>query len=102
MSGPEDESGDRDVVEVPYRELSAEALRGLAESFVLREGTDYGERTYELEHKVEHVLDQLARGDAVIVFSPVSGSADIILRRELRDPKLPRGDGENGSQGSSE
>ena len=36
-------------VEIPYRELSEVALRGVVESFVLREGTDYGPRDYSLE-----------------------------------------------------
>ena len=29
---------------VPHTELSTDALTGVIESFVLREGTDYGER----------------------------------------------------------
>ena len=41
---------------IPHGELSAEALRGVLESFVLREGTDYGEREFSLEQKVAHVL----------------------------------------------
>jgi uncharacterized protein len=40
---------------VPHTELSAEALRGVVESFVLREGTDYGEREFSLEQKLAHV-----------------------------------------------
>ena len=41
------EAGDasaRPPIVVPHTELSAEALTGVIESFVLREGTDYGER----------------------------------------------------------
>jgi uncharacterized protein YheU (UPF0270 family) len=53
---------------IPHAELSADALRGVVESFVLREGTDYGEREVSLDQKVAQVLRQLERGDARIIF----------------------------------
>lgn len=63
---------------VPHRELSAEALRGVIESFVLREGTDYGEREYSLDEKVVHVVKQLERGEARIEFDPNTETIDIV------------------------
>ena len=68
-------------VVIAHGELSADALRGVIESFVLREGTDYGEREVALEQKVAHVLRQLERGEARIIFDPSSGSIDIVLNR---------------------
>ena len=65
-------------VVVPYTELSPEALRGVVESFVLREGTDYGEREFSLEQKLAHVYRQLERGEAQIVFDPNTQTIDII------------------------
>jgi uncharacterized protein len=65
-------------VEVPHTELSADALRAVIESFVLREGTDYGERVVEFETKVSQVRRQLDRGEARIVFDPESESIDIV------------------------
>jgi uncharacterized protein YheU (UPF0270 family) len=53
---------------IPHAELSADALRGVVESFVLREGTDYGEREVSLDRKVAQVLRQLERGEARIIF----------------------------------
>jgi uncharacterized protein YheU (UPF0270 family) len=53
---------------IPHAELSADALRGVVESFVLREGTDYGEREVSLDQKVAQVLRQLERGEARIIF----------------------------------
>lgn len=53
---------------IPHTELSAEALRGVVESFILREGTDYGEREVSLDQKVAQVLRQLERGEARIIF----------------------------------
>jgi uncharacterized protein YheU (UPF0270 family) len=66
---------------VPYRELSAEALRGVVESFVLREGTDYGEREYSLDEKVAHVMRQLERGEARIEFDAATESVDVVRVR---------------------
>jgi uncharacterized protein YheU (UPF0270 family) len=65
-------------VDVPYAQLSADTLRSVIESFVLREGTDYGEREYSLEQKVGHVMCQLKRGEAHIVFDPATESVQIV------------------------
>ena len=65
-------------LKVPYRELSEEALRGVVESFVLREGTDYGQRDYSLEEKIAAVVRQLDRGEAMIVFDPETETASIV------------------------
>ena len=67
-----------EAIFVPYTELSAEALRGVLESFVLREGTEYGERDVPLERKVAQVLEQLRRREARIVFDPQSETIDIV------------------------
>jgi len=64
-------------VVIPHTALSREALRGVVESFVLREGTDYGEREFSLDQKVAHVLLQLERGEARILFDSASSSVDI-------------------------
>jgi uncharacterized protein YheU (UPF0270 family) len=65
---------------VPHTDLSADALRGVIESFVLREGTDYGERDVEFETKVAQVRRQLDRREAEIVFDPESESISIVVR----------------------
>jgi uncharacterized protein len=66
---------------IPHRELSADALRGVLESFVLREGTDYGEREVSLEQKVAQVLRQLERGEAQIVFDATLQSVDVVVSK---------------------
>jgi hypothetical protein len=73
-----------DPIVIPYRDLSETALRGVLESFVLREGTDYGEREVSLDQKVAHVLRQLERGEAQIVFDAVLESIDIVVRKPVR------------------
>ncbi len=64
---------------VPYTELSDDALRGVIESFVLREGTDYGARDVTHEQKVAQVMRQLQRGEAQIMFDPVTSTVDIVV-----------------------
>jgi uncharacterized protein len=66
---------------VPHTELRPDLLRSLVEAFVLREGTDYGEREVSLDTKVAHVVRQLERGEAQIVFDPQSESVDIVVVR---------------------
>ena len=65
-------------VVVPYTELAADLLLAVVESYVLREGTDYGEKEFSLEDKVSHVISQLKRGEARIVFDPETETVSII------------------------
>jgi uncharacterized protein YheU (UPF0270 family) len=65
-------------VVIPPTELSAAALRGVIESFILREGTDYGERDVDFETKIAQVRRQLDRGEARILFDPETESIDIV------------------------
>lgn len=64
---------------VPHDELSTDALQGLIESFVLREGTEYGAHDVALADKVRAVLRQLERGEARIVFDADTQSVDIVV-----------------------
>ncbi len=70
--------GDPEPIAVPHAELSADALVGVIKAFVLREGTDYGEREFTLEQKIAAVQAQLESGDAQILFDPDSASVDIV------------------------
>jgi len=66
------------AVTVPYAELAPDLLHAVVESYVLREGTDYGEREFSLAEKVAHVIGQLERGEAQIVFDPETESVSIV------------------------
>lgn len=65
-------------IQILPTQLSPEALRALLESFVLREGTEYGEREFSLDEKVAQVLAQLERGEARIVFDAHTQSVNIV------------------------
>jgi uncharacterized protein YheU (UPF0270 family) len=67
------------AVIVPHTELAAELLRAVIESFVLREGTDYGEKEFSLDQKVARVNRQLERGEAQIVFDPDTETVGIVV-----------------------
>ncbi|MEJ1965328.1 MAG: YheU family protein [Gammaproteobacteria bacterium] len=76
MNEPEENQS----VEIPHTELSAEALRGVIESFVLREGTEYGSRDFTLDEKVAQVIKQLERREARIVFDPATETIDLVVK----------------------
>jgi len=69
-------------MEVPYQQLSPDALRGLIEEFVTRYGTDNGDLS-TLDEKVEQVFEQLKGGEAVIVFDEDSETCDIRMKNTL-------------------
>lgn len=72
-----------DWVVVPVAALSLQALNGLIEQYVLREGTEYGKRDYSLEEKVRRVRSQLDSGKVLIVYSDELGLAELIPERDL-------------------
>jgi uncharacterized protein YheU (UPF0270 family) len=75
---------DHEPVVVPHEELTTDVLRRVVESFVLREGTDYGQEELSLDQKVTRVMHQLHRGEAQIVFDPQSQTVDVLLRTAPR------------------
>ena len=62
---------------IPHQMLSPEALQGVIEAFVTREGTDYGIQDVSLATKIVQVRQQLDAGTAVLVYDED--------RRELHD-----------------
>ena len=58
----------RTAWEVPHKHLTPEALHSLAEEFVTRDGTDYGQVEKTLEEKVAALMRQLERGEAAILY----------------------------------
>ena len=65
---------------IPWQDPSPETLDNLIESFVLREGTDYGEHERSLEQKVNDVKRQLKSGDVVLVWSELHETVNIMPR----------------------
>ncbi|EPG5005336.1 YheU family protein [Klebsiella oxytoca] len=68
---------------IPWQELAPETLDSLIESFVLREGTDYGEHERSLVDKVSDVKQQLKCGEAVLVWSELHETVNIMPRKQF-------------------
>ena len=74
MNHPRNEQG----VLIPHDQLSPEALQGLIEEFVTRNGTDNGDTRTTLEKNVKMVMGQLNRGEAVILYDHITQTANIV------------------------
>jgi uncharacterized protein YheU (UPF0270 family) len=69
---------------IPPQSLSTEALQGLIEEFITREGTDYGWEEVPLSTKVEQVRRQIERGDVEIVFDTASETVSLLTRQDAQ------------------
>lgn len=69
---------------IPWQDLAPETLDSLIESFVLREGTDYGEYERSLEQKVADVKRQLQSGEVLLVWSELHETVNIMPRNQFR------------------
>ncbi|TBL49862.1 YheU family protein [Obesumbacterium proteus] len=70
---------------IPWENLAADTLDSLIESFVLREGTDYGVHEKSLTQKVEDVRRQLKNSEAVLVWSELHETVNIMPKGQFRD-----------------
>jgi uncharacterized protein YheU (UPF0270 family) len=71
-------------IEIPMSALSPEALLGVIDDYVLREGTEYGAADVSLERKREQLLAQLHAGTAVVMFDQATETCTIIVRERAR------------------
>ncbi len=69
---------------IPWQQLPPATLDSLIESFVLREGTDYGEQTFSLAEKVAQVRQQLELGEVVILYSELHESVTIAPKEAIQ------------------
>lgn len=69
---------------IPWEQIDPDTLYSLIESFVLREGTDYGEQEKTLEEKVADVQRQLQSGEAVVIWSELHETINIMPRSQFR------------------
>ena len=66
------------VLVISHRQLSPEALSGLIQEFVTRDGTDSGYTKGSLAENVAMVRRQLDKGQAVIVFDQRTKTCNIM------------------------
>jgi uncharacterized protein YheU (UPF0270 family) len=72
-------------VVIPHHKLSSEALQGLLEEFVSRDGTDSGYTKLSLQQRVDQVRRQLDGGDAVIVYDETTQTANIVSNQDIKN-----------------
>lgn len=68
---------------IPHEQIDKDTLYNLIESYVLREGTDYGEQEVSIKNKVAQVHQQLKSGEAMVFFSELHESVTIISKAEF-------------------
>ena len=70
---------------IPYQSLDKETLYNLVESFILREGTDYGEMEISLKDKSNKVMLQIKNGEVLILYSELSESVTLITKQQFNN-----------------
>ena len=70
---------------IPPDQLSAEALNGLVEEFITREGTDYGCQEMDLTTKVEQVRTQLDTNEVMIIFDTATESVNLMTTSQYKE-----------------
>ena len=68
---------------IPPEKLTESVLVSIVESFVTREGTDYGDMEYTLEQKVNQVLPKVYAGEIVISYDEASESVTLVDARDV-------------------
>lgn len=71
-------------LEIAPEQLSEGALSSLIESFVLREGTDYGLQEVTLEKKVLQVRRQLDKREIKIIFDQTSETVSLVTTQDFQ------------------
>ena len=67
------------IQRIPVNRLSPEALQGVIEEFISRDGTDYGEIEASRETKFRQVKYQLEKGSAVLIYDDETETTNIFL-----------------------
>ena len=86
------------MIEIPPSELPPETLRAIIESFIMREGTDYGDAEYSLDNKVDQVRRQLDRGEVLLMWDEALESCNLITKGQWQR-YLKEGDSANEANG---
>ena len=65
------------MLEIPYQDLSPEALRGVLEEFATRGGF---ESDVSLDSRIAQITEKLRQGKAKIVFDPDEGTTNVVAK----------------------
>jgi uncharacterized protein YheU (UPF0270 family) len=70
---------------IPLEQLSSEVLTAIIEDFILREGTEYGAEDISKQAKTLQVMKQLEQGSAVLVYSELHESVNILPSDQFKE-----------------
>lgn len=73
---------------IPIDQLSEEALNGLMEEFISREGTEYGSRSYSMDEMLAQVKSQLDSAEVLVVFDAETSTCNLVRKDELQRQEL--------------
>jgi len=76
-------------VQIPYTEISKDALRGIALEFVSREGTDYGEE-WDMEKKIDQVIEAIKKGKVVIYYNHTTQTCNLLTKHQSTELEAAR------------
>jgi uncharacterized protein YheU (UPF0270 family) len=68
---------------IPLEQLNEDTLHAIIEDYILREGTDYGAIDATQTDKIEQIKLQLKQGSAVLVYSELHESVNILPREQF-------------------
>ncbi len=72
---------------IPPEQLTMESLRGVVESVIMREGTDYGEHEFSMEEKIAQLLPKVVSGEVVISFDEDSETVTLVEKNAMAEMK---------------
>jgi len=70
---------------IPINDINSDTLFSIIKEFVLREGTEYGAQDVSVEDKVEQVHQQLLSGSAVLVYSQLHETVNIMPADQFKE-----------------
>lgn len=73
------------IIIIPISDISSEALKGLLEEYVSRDGTDYGAVEASIDEKIEDLRKQLDSGELKILFNEETREFDIAMREQMKN-----------------
>lgn len=79
-----DQAAQPQYILIPIEKLSDEALSGLIDEFILREGTDYGAKEFTLAEKHTQIRRQIEKGKTLVVFDPIEQSASLMKSEQFK------------------
>ena len=77
---------------VPYEQIPGNLLDKLLDSFIGREGTDYGEIELSLEEKRDNLKKLLKESTVFIAFDGESETFNLLSKEQVKALNLEQGD----------